>query len=289
MRGPRMTVAVLGTGTMGAPIARNLLRAGLDVQVWNRTPARAAALVADGARTASTPAEAAVGADVLITMLTDGATVEDVMNGVLATLAPGAIWIQMSTIGVEWTDRLTDLAARHDVVFVDAPVSGSSGPAERGQLVILASGAQSVRPLVEPIFDILGKHTLWLDRVEDGSRLKLALNNWLAVLVEGMAETLTLSDALGVDPHLVLQAIADGPMASEYAMAKGAAMLDAEFAPGFPLRHATKDAELALTAAHQHGIELPLTSALLPRWKEAIARDHGADDVAAAVTEAEVT
>jgi 3-hydroxyisobutyrate dehydrogenase len=292
LSGQRVTVGLLGTGTMGAPIARNLLCAGLDVQVWNRTPAKAAALVADGARTASTPAEAAVGADVLITMLTDGAAVEQVMDGpsgALATLAPGAIWIQMSTIGVEWTDRLADLAVRHDVVFVDAPVSGSSGPAERGQLVILASGAQSVRPLVEPIFDILGGHTLWLERVEDGSRLKLALNNWLAVLVEGMAETLTLSDALGVDPRFVLEAIADGPMASEYAMAKGAAMLDAEFAPGFPLRHATKDAELALTAAHQHGVNLPLTSALLPRWKEAIARDHGADDVAAAVTEAAVT
>jgi 3-hydroxyisobutyrate dehydrogenase len=249
-------------------------------------------LVADGARTASTPAEAAVGADVLITMLTDGAAVEQVMDGpsgALATLAPGAIWIQMSTIGVEWTDRLADLAIRYDVVFVDAPVSGSSGPAERGQLVILASGAQSVRPLVEPIFDILGEHTLWLERVEDGSRLKLALNNWLAVLVEGMAETLTLSDALGVDPRFVLEAIADGPMASAYAMAKGAAMLDAEFAPGFPLRHATKDAELAVKAAHQHGVDLPLTSALLPRWKDAIARDHGADDVAAAVTEATMT
>jgi 3-hydroxyisobutyrate dehydrogenase len=285
-------VAVLGTGTMGAPVARNLLRAGLGVRVWNRTPARAAALAAEGARTASTAAEAAAGAEVLITMLTDGVAVEHVMNGpsgALSTLAPGAIWIQMSTVGVEWTDHLADLALRHELVFVDAPVSGSSGPAERGQLVILASGAQSVRPLVEPIFDILGEHTLWLERVEDGSRLKLALNNWLAVLVEGMAETLTLSEALGVDPRFVLEAIADGPMASEYAMAKGAAMLDAEFAPGFPLRHATKDAELAVKAAHQHGVDLPLTSALLPRWKKAIAMDHGADDVAAAVTEATMT
>src|ERR1700738_2942599 len=123
--GPRVTVALLGTGTMGAPIARNLLSAGLDVQVWNRTPAKAAALVADGARTAPTPAEAAVGADLLITMLTDGAAVERVMDGpsgALATLAPGALWIQMSTIGVEWTERLADLAVRHDGVVGDAPV-----------------------------------------------------------------------------------------------------------------------------------------------------------------------
>jgi 3-hydroxyisobutyrate dehydrogenase len=291
MTGRALTVAVLGTGTMGAPMARNLLRAGFGVHVWNRTPAKAA-VVGVGARRASTPAEAAVGADVLITMLTDGAAVEDVMTGpkgALSTLPRGAIWIQMSTVGAEWSDHLADLVVRHDVAFVDAPVSGSSGAAEHGELVILASGATTVRPRVEPIFDVLGRQTLWLQSVGDGSRLKLALNNWLAVLVEGMVETLTLGEALGLDPHVVLEAIADGPMASEYALVKGAAMLDAEFVPGFPLRHATKDAELALSAAHRHGMELPLTNALLPRFHEAIAADHGGDDVASAVAAAATT
>ncbi|MDT5016537.1 MAG: 3-hydroxyisobutyrate dehydrogenase, partial [Mycobacterium sp.] len=131
--------------------------------------------------------------------------------------------------------------------------------------------------------------TLWLPRAGDGSRLKLALNNWLAVLVEGMVETLTLTEALGLDAHLLLEAVSDGPMASDYAIAKGAAMLNADFVPGFPLRHAAKDAELALDAAHRHGVELPLTDALLPRWYEAIAGDHGEDDVASAVTAAATT
>jgi 3-hydroxyisobutyrate dehydrogenase len=192
----------------------------------------------------------------------------------------------MGTIGVDWSDRLAGMAAAHDVAFVDAPVSGSSTPAEEGELEILASGGQPVRARVQPIFDVLGRRTVWLDRVGDGSRLKLALNFWLAVLVEGMVETLTLGDALGLDPRLFLAAIADGPLASEYAMTKGAAMLDAQFTPGFPLRHATKDVELALSAAHRHGVELPLTDALLPRWHQAIAADHGDDDVAAAVTAA---
>jgi 3-hydroxyisobutyrate dehydrogenase len=283
-----MTVAVLGTGTMGAPIARNLLHAGFAVRVWNRTMAKAA-VVGVAARRTSTPSEAADGADVLITMLTDGAAVEQVMTGPagpLSMLAPGAIWIQMSTIGVEWTDRLARLTAGHDVAFVDAPVSGSSAAAEEGELVILASGATTVRQRVEPIFDVLGHQTLWLQSTGDGSRLKLALNNWLAVLVEGMVETLTLSEALGIEPHLLLEAIGDGPMASQYALAKGAAMLNGDFVPGFPLRHATKDAELALNAAHRHGVELPLTNALLPRWYEAIAADHGGDDVASAITAA---
>jgi 3-hydroxyisobutyrate dehydrogenase len=230
-----------------------------------------------------------VGADVLITMLADGAAVEQVMTGptgALSMLGAGAIWIQMSTVGTEWTDRLASLAARHDVAFVDAPVSGSSGAAESGELIILASSATTARARVQPLFEVLGRQTLWLPSTGDGSRLKLALNNWLAVLVEGMVETLTLSEALGLDPRLVLEAISDGPMASDYALAKGAAMVNADFAPGFPLRHATKDAELALSAAHRHGVELPLTSALLPRWHEALAADHGGDDVASAVTAA---
>jgi 3-hydroxyisobutyrate dehydrogenase len=291
MTGPKLTVAVLGTGAMGAPMARNLLHAGFPVRVWNRTPAKAA-LVGIDARRALTPGEAVAGADVLITMLADGAAVEQVMSGpkgALAMLPAGATWIQMSTVGAEWTDRLAGLVARHDVAFVDAPVSGSSGVAEKGELIILAAGATTVRRRVEPIFDVLGSQTLWLQNPGDGSRLKLALNNWLAVLVEGMVETLTLSEALGIDPHLLLDAIGDGPMASDYALTKGAAMLDRTFVPGFPLRHAAKDAELALSAAHRHGVELPLTSALLPRWYEAIAADHGGDDVASAVTAAATT
>jgi 3-hydroxyisobutyrate dehydrogenase len=288
MTGSGLRVAVLGTGTMGAPMARNLVHAGFDVRVWDRTRAKAAR-VGVGARRASTPAQAAEGADVLITMLADGGAVAEVMtgrDGALSMLASGAVWIQMGTIGVEWSDRLAGVAADHQVAFVDAPVSGSSTPAEEGQLEILASGGQPVRARVQPIFDVLGRRTVWLDRVGDGSRLKLALNFWLAVLVEGMVETLTLSEALDLDPRLFLAAIADGPLASEYAMAKGAAMLDAQFTPGFPLRHATKDVELALSAAHRHGVELPLTDALLPRWHQAIAADHGDDDVAAAVTAA---
>ena len=289
MIAPTRTIAVLGTGTMGAPMARNLLRAGFGVRVWNRTVAKAAALAADGAQPARTAAAAAANADVLITMLADGAAVEQVTagpTGAPSVLRPGAIWIQMSTVGVQWCDRLGELADCHGVRYVDAPVSGSAGPAARGELEILASAADSARVLAEPIFDVLGRRTVWLPRRGDGSRLKLALNNWLAVLVEGMAETLTFVGALGLEPHVMLASITGGPLASEYALAKGLAMLDRDFAPGFPLRHAAKDAELALHAADQHAVHLPLTDALLPRWRAAIANSHGGDDVASAVTAA---
>jgi 3-hydroxyisobutyrate dehydrogenase len=156
-------VAVLGTGTTGAPMARNLLRAGLPVRVWNRTPAKARALAAEGAVVAADPAVAAAGVDVLITMLADGAAVERVMigpGGALSALGPGAVWVQMSTVGVDWAERLAGLAARHGVAFLDAPVSGSSQPAEDGQLLVLASGAGSLRSCVEPVLAVLGRQTL---------------------------------------------------------------------------------------------------------------------------------
>ncbi|MDT5011584.1 MAG: 3-hydroxyisobutyrate dehydrogenase [Mycobacterium sp.] len=289
MTKPPLVVAVLGTGTMGAPMARNLTGVGYDVRVWNRTAAKAQALVADGAHWAADPADAAAGCDVLITMLSDGAAVEQVLTGrggAFSTLPDGSIWIQMSTVGIEWSDRLAALASWRGITFVDAPVSGSSVAAEHGDLIILASGAASVRSQVGPIFDVLGGETVWLDHPGDGSRLKVALNNWLAVLVEGMAETIALAETLGLNPRLFLNTVSDGPMASQYAIDKGEAMLNSEFTPGFPLRHATKDAELAVSAAHSHGMQLALTKALLPRWYAAIADGHGADDVAAAITAA---
>lgn len=278
---------MLGAGTMGAPIARNLARAGFDVRVWNRSPAKAEAVAADGATHAPTPAAAVTDADVVITMLADGPAVESVLtgaDGALGALPPDAVWVQMSTVGAAWTDRLSGLADQHGVAFVDAPVSGSSVPAQRGELLILAAGAGSVRPRLEPIFDVLGRQTLWLDRVGDGSRLKLALNNWLAVLVEGMAETIALSQAIGLDPHLFVDTIADLPLGSAFAVMKANAMLDADFAPGFPLRLGAKDAALAAEAARDNGVQLPLTDALLRRWQQAIDLGHGEDDVAAAVT-----
>lgn len=208
------TIAVLGTGRMGRPIAHNLLAAGYRVSVWNRTAERAEPLAAEGARLASTPAEAAAGVDLLLTMLTDGNAVGNAMigrEGALASLRPGSAWIQMATIGDEWTERLAGIAAGHGLEFVDAPVSGSDGPARAGELVVLASGSDEVRARVQPVFDAIGNKTLWLGPAGSGSRMKLVLNNWLASQVEAVAETIALTEALGVDPHLFVDTIDDGP------------------------------------------------------------------------------
>ena len=158
MIAPTRTIAVLGTGTICAPMARNLVRAGFGVRVWNRTVAKAAVLAADGAQPACTAAAAAADADVLITMLADGAAVEQVTagpTGALSVLRPGAIWIQMSTVGVQWCDRLGELADCHGVRYVDAPVSGREGTNTRGGLEIPDSTKESEGALAEPSVNVI--------------------------------------------------------------------------------------------------------------------------------------
>ena len=136
-----VTVAVLGTGIMGAAMARNLLAAGMEVRVWNRTRDKAEPLAGDGAAVAASPAEATEGAEFVITMLSDTVAVEDAVGeGALSALGEGGVWIQASTLGMEGSARLAEMASQHGVAYVDAPVLGTRQPAEQGQLIVLASG-----------------------------------------------------------------------------------------------------------------------------------------------------
>jgi 3-hydroxyisobutyrate dehydrogenase len=276
-------IAFLGTGRMGSPMAANLARGGFAVRAWNRTISRADALTADGAVVASSPAEAARGASIVITMLADGPATEQAATGPDGLLAagPGLIWVQMGTVGAEWTTRLASIADARGVVFVDAPVSGSEGPAQAGQLVILASGPHQVRELLAPVFGVLGPATAWLDPAGNGTRAKLVLNNWLADLTEATAETLSFARRLDLDPAEIVDLLQSTPLGAPYAVQKARSMLAGDFSPAFALKHALKDAELAAQAAQATGATLTLTSALLPRWREAAANGHADDDLSA--------
>jgi 3-hydroxyisobutyrate dehydrogenase len=290
MTNREVSVTVLGTGRMGTPIAVNLLAAGFPVSAWNRTRSKAQRLADNGARVARTPAEAASAADVVLTMLADGDAASDAMTspeGALATLAPGSVWVQMGTIGIEWSERLAVLAEQRGIVFVDSPVLGSDGPAREAQLIVLASGPDAARTRVQPIFDAIGRRTMWLGPAGNGTKLKLAVNNWLVSQVEAAAETLALAEVLDLDPHLLVDAIADSPLASPYAVGKAKAMLAGDFAPGFPLRHAFKDATLAIGAASDRHLRLPLIDAVARRWLDAIEAGHGDQDVSSAFVQAQ--
>lgn len=286
MSAAKPTVAVLGTGSMGAPIARNVLAAGFPVNAWNRTTARAEELADDGAVIASSPAAAVEDADIVLTMLADGEVVQQAMDGpdgALAALRRGAVWIQMATVGLTWTERLGELAVQNGIDFVDAPVSGSVGPATEGTLVVLASGPAGLPPAIESIFGAIGKQTLWTGPAGNGTRLKLVFNNWLVSQVEALAETVALAEAFGLDAGDFVEAMGQGPLGSAYALAKGREMITGELAPGFALKLAYKDASLALEAAAQLEVDLPMTEALAPRWRQAIAEGHADEDVAAVI------
>jgi 3-hydroxyisobutyrate dehydrogenase len=258
-------VTVLGTGRMGGPIAENLAGHGFEVRAWNRTPARAQALAAKGIPVLPDPASAVDGADLVLTMLTDGDATVEVINA--ARPAAGTVWIQMGTIGVHATETLIGLAASMGLRLVDAPVLGSDAPARQGRLLILASGADELRERVQPVFDALGTRTLWLGAPGRGSAVKLALNNWLAVLMEGLAETMALAGCLGIEPATILDAMDGAPIAAPWALLKGRAVVAGEFDPGFPLKHATKDIRMVVDAARERGVDLPVAEAVLPAWR----------------------
>ncbi len=271
-----MEIALLGTGTMGAPMGRRLLAAGHGLRAWNRTRSRAEPLAAEGATVCDTPADAAAGADVVVTMLADAPAVE----AAVAELELGdAAWAQMSTVGVAATERL---AARGGSAFADAPVLGSKPQAEAGQLTVLASGP--ARERCAPVFDAVGARTIDLgDEPGAGTRMKLVLNHWVVALVEGVAETVALAEGLGLDPQAFLDVIDGGPMGPPYAALKGGMMIEREYPASFSLRLAHKDAGLIVEAAEAAGLDVPLPALVRERMGRAIDAGHGDGDFAATV------
>lgn len=274
------TVAVLGTGYMGAPMARNIADAGHTVRVWNRSRARAEPLADAGATVADTPAEAVDGADIVITMLSDGPVVAEVIDAAAGRLGADVVWLQMSTVGDAWSVTLAARATDLGVTYVDAPVLGTKKPAEDGSLVVLAAGADDVRDRVAPIFDAVGSRTLWLDGVGRASRLKLVINAWIAALTAALAESVALAEHLDVDPRQFLDAIDGGAVGAPYAQIKGPMMIAGEYPTSFPVRLAHKDVGLVLDAA---GDTLPLrvAEAVAAQFSAAIDAGAGEDDMAA--------
>jgi 3-hydroxyisobutyrate dehydrogenase len=279
-----MSVAVLGTGIMGSAMVRNLVAAGLSTTCWDRSPEALAPLAQAGARPATSVAEAVRDAGVVITMLPTAEAVRSAVfdDGAAEAFASGAVWAQMGTIGMTATAELGVQLARlrPDVRLVDAPVSGSKGPAEAGQLLILASGPIDAEPAVRPVFGAIGRKTVWLGKAGRGSAMKLTINAYMAILIEGVAEASELADRLGIDAAKLGEAIEGGPLDAPIADAKLHKMEAGDFTPEFPLQWALKDVDLALEAAD--GATLPLLAALSRQWRAAVAAGHGREDVSAA-------
>jgi 3-hydroxyisobutyrate dehydrogenase len=277
-------IAVLGTGTMGSAFARRLLGAGMRVSAWDPTPASAARLADAGATAAATPEDAVRDADVVLTMVPTIASIEETMPRTLAAMRPGSIWLQMSTIGVEGTQRAFALAKerRPDIVFVDAPVSGSKAPAEQGKLLILASGPPATLDALAPVFSVLGQKTMRWELVGSGSRMKVVLNTWLAVLGEGIAETARLAQSLDVSLEDVSACLGSTALNAPWALAKLEKIERNAFDADFALALAAKDLHLALDAASQAHQRLPMVQAIGEQWDTALQAGLGNRDVVGA-------
>jgi 3-hydroxyisobutyrate dehydrogenase len=275
------TVAVLGAGgTMGLPMARNLARAGFRVRAWNRSIEKVRPLGEDGAEVCETPSEASSGVDTILTILSDADAVLETIEAALDEGGRDTVWLQMSTIGEEGTERCIEVADRRGLTFVDAPVLGTKQPAEEGKLVVLGSGDPGLQDRLQPIFDAVGQRTIWVGEAGGGTRLKLATNSWVLAIVEAAAESLALAEGLGLDPNLVLEAVKGGSLDLPYLQMKGRAILQRNFEPSFKLELAAKDAALVQAAAEHHGLDLPLLATIRERMAQG-AEEHGEQDMSA--------
>lgn len=274
MAATRDRVAILGMGTMGHGMATSCLRAGISTIVWDRRPDRCRDLVDLGGEVAPTAADAAAAAEVVVTMVSDLQAVLAIATeqGVLDALVADAIWVQMSTIGMG-IDRVAALVETHrpDVTLLDAPVSGSKEPAERGELTIFASGPKDARRRVARLFDALGQRTIWVGPTGAGSRMKLVNNTLLAFKAEGLAAAVALSQDLGLTTSDVIDALEGGPLLSAWDQAKLPRMANGEYSAQFALGLALKDVHLALETVDTARFEA-LTS-LAREWERAV--DHG--------------
>jgi 3-hydroxyisobutyrate dehydrogenase len=274
-------VTILGTGTMGHAMATNVLRAGIPTVVWNREPEATRDLAALGAGVADTPADAVRRAAIVVTMVTDADAVISIARdqGMLAALAPGSIWVQMSTIGVAGIERVGALVAdaRPDITLVDAPVSGSKEPAEQGQLTIFASGPDEVQERLTPLFDALGQRTIWVGPFGTGTRLKIVNNTWLAFAAEAVDASVALAHRLGLETATVANALGGSPLVSPWQAAKLRRIDQGDFSPQFALSLALKDVNLALAAADEG--QFAALDSLAAEWQGVVEQGLGDQDL----------
>jgi 3-hydroxyisobutyrate dehydrogenase len=278
-----VTVGLLGVGLMGSAMARRLLDQGIAVVAWDRDWKPVSALEGRGAEPAETPSDVVRGAGIVITMLPTADVILDVVEPLLPDWPKDTIWLQMSSVGAAEADQLTQVAEAHAVRIVDAPVSGSTHPAEEGELTILASGPDSVRTTVEPVFAALASRVLWVGAAGMGSRLKLAANHWMITMVAALAESMHLCDAMGLDQRQFIALLDGGPLGSSYALQKLNEMRRHEYPAGFPVRLAVKDLQLVREVEQSSQSTMPVLDVVLERF--ATAGEDLADQDLAAIYE----
>jgi 3-hydroxyisobutyrate dehydrogenase-like beta-hydroxyacid dehydrogenase len=257
-------VGLIGLGLMGRPMGANLLKAGYALTVWNRTPARAEGLVKQGAKLAGSARQAAAGADVLLTIVSDPPALEEVLwgpRGAMEGLRHGAIYVDSSTISPALARRIATACSERGARFLDAPVTGGTWGAEKGELVFMVGGDTATLKEVEPILGAMGKRWFHLGPNGAGQTIKLAMNMILALQVQGLAEALALVTSAGIAGEKLVEVMQSSMARSGVLDVKAPMLLKGDYTPSFPLRLMHKDMGLALDLANQLGTPLPATAA----------------------------
>lgn len=279
-------IGIAGAGRMGTAIGGRLLAAGFALSVWNRTPQRAATLVAKGARPAATPSELVQASDVVLTLLTDDRALEAVYNGsdgLLSGNVAGTLFVEMSTVRSTTVERLAMAAAQAGAGFVDAPVSGSVAPARAGQLLALVGGSVADVERVRPVLETFARRVVHLGPAGSGTTMKLVLNMPMAVYWQGLAEALAMGSQAGLDLAMMLELIADSGAAIGALKPKIPQMLGQAGEVGFAITGVRKDLLAMIETGQRYGVPMPAGSAALASFMAATAAGHGDQDFAAYV------
>lgn len=278
-----MRIAFLGLGIMGQPMAANLVKAGHEVAVWNRSAGK----VVEGARTAATPADAARDAEVVWICVSDTKAVQSVLfgeHGVEATLAPGAIIVDSSTISPTAERSFAQKFVAKGIHYVDAPVTGSKVAADAGTLIFMVGGEDDVLARLEPLFKVMGKQVFHMGEAGKGQAVKIAMNLQIALIYEGFAEALTLATKLGVSVDKMVSLIQASMVKSGVVEYKAPFVMKRDFTPNFPLRLMLKDIHLALDAAKEVRVKLPGLETVEEVYEMAAEDGHEDLDYAATLT-----
>lgn len=277
-------VAVLGLGAMGHAFAANLLKKGFTVYGWNRTPGRGDDLVSEGLVQRETAAQAVSDAQVIIAMLTDGDATLAAIRAIAPSCPQNATFCQMGTIGIQETaDAIALLETlRPDMLYLDAPVSGTKAPAENAQILVMASGDQQRAGAAQQVFDAISRGTQWYGDAGNSQKMKLVINAWLISMMQGVAESMQLAKQFGFTPGQLWETLDGGPLAAPYVKGKLEMIRKEDYTPQMQLQHALKDARLALANAPQG--TMPMMNEIVDMWSQASQGGLAEQDLAAVYT-----
>ncbi|QCE09065.1 glyoxylate/succinic semialdehyde reductase 2, chloroplastic [Vigna unguiculata] len=276
---PPSRVGFLGIGIMGSPMAHNLLKAGIDLTVWNRTKSKCDPLISLGAKYKPSPEEVAASCDVTFAMLADPQSALDVAcgkHGAVNGIGPGKGYVDVSTVDGDTSKLISERIKSTGALFLEAPVSGSKKPAEDGQLIFLTAGDKNLYDTVGSLLDIMGKSKFYLGNVGNGAAMKLVVNMIMGSMMASFSEGLLLSEKVGLDPDVLVQVVSQGAISAPMYSTKGPSMIQSLYPTAFPLKHQQKDLRLALGLAESVSQPTPIAAAANELYK--VAKSHGLSD-----------